>query len=134
MISSREIINSVSEDIREYAEILMTKYWPGALTAALKKSSKISLLVTGGSDKITVRVPNHPTALEILREFRKPLAVTSANISGEGGSEDYERVKQNFQGKVDMIIPGEITLRTPSTIVDCTGATPVILRQGAIVI
>lgn len=132
MISHKEFIYNIAEDIKDYTLKLMEKYWPGALTLVVKKNPNIPDFVTGDSPNVAVRIPNHPLALELLAAYGKPLAVTSANISGESGAENFAGVSSYFSGKVNLIIPGELTHRTPSTVIDCTGTTPVILRPGAI--
>ncbi len=132
MIPNNDYIFNIVIDLQDYTLKLIEKYWPGALTVVVKKSPLIPDFVTGGSPNVAVRIPDHPLALSILAAFGRPLAVTSANISGKSGADDFAAVSAYFTGKVELIVPGELTHRTPSTVVDCTGTTPVVLRPGAI--
>lgn len=132
MIGSMEALKTVAEEIPDCGLSLAKKYWPGPLTLVLRKNDYIPDLVTGGSDKIAVRIPDHEIALEILGKFGSPLAVTSANLSGEPGAEDFNSVREQFMNTVDVIIPGKLKYDEPSTVVDCTSGEPVILRAGAL--
>jgi len=132
MIGSIDLLKMAADQIPDYGMVLAKKYWPGPLTLVLRKNDYIPDVVTGGSDKIAVRIPDNEIALEILRKFGGPLAVTSANLSGESDSEDFSQVKERFKNTVEVIIPGKLKYNIPSTIVDCTASPPVILREGAL--
>jgi L-threonylcarbamoyladenylate synthase len=130
MIASIDKIDIIAQNISYIARELMHRYWPGPLTIVLERSSQVSPLVTGGGDTVAVRIPDHPTALKILRSYGKPLAVTSANISGESEIISAVEVKREFGNKVDLILPGKVKHLIASTVVDCTVDPPVILRKG----
>lgn len=77
-------------------------------------------------------MPNHPVALSLLKQAG-PLAVTSANMSGQGNPNSAQEVLQQLGGKIHLILDGGVTPGgVPSTVVDCTGAEPVILREGPV--
>jgi len=87
----------------------------------------ISMLATIG-----VRMPDHPLAIELLKRAG-PLAVTSANLSGAADSSSVEEVLAQLGGRIPLILNGGRTAGgQPSTVVDCTGPEPVILRQGPV--
>jgi len=132
MIPAKEFIHIIADDLKDYALSLIEKYWPGPLTIVVRKKPLILDFVTGNSPNVAIRIPHHPLDLDILSAFGGTLAVTSANVSGHSGADDFTAVSTLFKDKVDLILPGELTHRTPSTVVDCTGTTPVILRPGAI--
>ncbi|MEN6411035.1 MAG: L-threonylcarbamoyladenylate synthase, partial [Anaerolineaceae bacterium] len=81
---------------------------------------------------VGVRMPDHPFALTLLRASG-PLAVTSANLSGQASPQTAEDVMAQLRGRIELVIDGGKTPGgTPSTVVDCTAEEPVILRVGPI--
>ncbi|MGE5124339.1 MAG: L-threonylcarbamoyladenylate synthase [Acidobacteriaceae bacterium] len=110
---------------------LAQHFWPGPLTLVVPK---LASLPDELSPDITigVRMPDHPVALALLRRAG-PLAVTSANISGQENTNSAEEVKQQLGGRVHLILDGGQTSGgVPSTVVDCIADTLTILRQGPI--
>lgn len=108
-------------------------YWPGPLTMILKRSPKALDVVTGGQDTVGVRVPNHPVALKLLKEFGRGIAAPSANRFGRLSPTLASHVRQELGDSVEMILdggPSQVGLE--STIVDLTGEQAVLLRPGAI--
>lgn len=106
-------------------------FWPGPLTLVVPRHpslpESISPLPTVG-----VRMPDHPVALQLL-SLTGPLAVTSANLSGEANTLTAEEVQAQLSGRIHLILDGgETPGGIPSTVVDCTGEEPVILRPGPI--
>jgi L-threonylcarbamoyladenylate synthase len=132
MVHSIRDLPLVARDIPESALSLVKNHWPGPLTIVLFKAENISPLLTGGSDRVGIRIPNHPITLEILNKFGQPLAVTSANISGQSETATYEQALNIFQGQVDLILPGEVKYKGVSTVVDFTCIPPKIIREGII--
>ncbi|NQS96966.1 MAG: threonylcarbamoyl-AMP synthase [candidate division Zixibacteria bacterium] len=132
MIRGAGDLNLVAESIPASAKLLIKKHWPGPLTIVLSKSEKVSPLISGGKGTVAVRCPDHPIALGILVRFGRPLAVTSANISGEEALCAFEEVSVEFSSKVDLIVPGEVRYKIVSTVVDFTVEPPVVLREGAL--
>jgi L-threonylcarbamoyladenylate synthase len=129
-------------DISQVAEValsmtpcawkLMEHFWPGALTIVLFKSSSVLDIVTGGSNKVAVRIPAHAVSLAIVRGLGAPITGTSANLSGQPGTVTAAAVFTQLDDSVDLIIDGGRCPGTESTVVDVSGEVPVILRQGAI--
>lgn len=117
------------------ARKLAREFWPGALTLVLRRRPRAGLsgLVTAGLATIGVRVPAHPLALEILNAFGKPLAVTSANPSGEASGIDARGVADSLGDALALILdvepgPGGVE----STVVAAEEEALKILRQGAV--
>lgn len=110
---------------------LAEKYWPGPLTLIISRHPDIPKAISS-DDTIGVRVPDHPVALALLR-LSGPLAVTSANLSGKPNCLSAPEVLAQLQGRIHLLLDGGITPGgVPSTVVDCTGAQPVVLREGPI--
>ena len=124
-------ITEWATDIPDYAWRLAKENWPGPLTLVLPKKSTVNDIVTAGQDTIALRVPQHPMALALLREFGGGLVGPSANRSGRISPTSALAVQQELANKITYIIDGgECRVGIESTILLCTKDKPVILRQG----
>jgi len=120
-------------DVSPAALCLARAFWPGPLTLILKKASHVSDWVTGGQDTIGLRVPNHPVALAILKEYGSGIAAPSANRFGRISPTTAQAVREELGDAVDLILEGgQCAVGVESTIVDVSGEHPVILRPGMI--
>ena len=120
-------------EIPEAAATLAEAFWPGPLTMIFKKTDCVPYETTGGLDTVAVRMPQHMGALQFLEEAGVPVAAPSANTSGRPSPTLAKHVKEDLDGKIDMIIDGgEVGIGFESTIVDVTEEIPVILRPGFI--
>ena len=123
----------VVETINPIERELIKKYMPGALTIIFNKNNNTPDILTAGLDTIGIRIPNNEIALRILSSFPYPLAVTSANISGEKDGVELNDFISKFDGKVDIIIDGGKTqLQKPSTIVRVENDNIEVIREGDI--
>jgi L-threonylcarbamoyladenylate synthase len=131
LIGNMADLKQIVKEMPPLALTLARHFWPGPLTLVL--SGQQSLPKNLSADKtIGVRMPNHPIALSLLKQAG-PLAVTSANISGRGNTNSAQEVLEQLGGKIHLILDGGVTPGgIPSTVVDCTGPEPVILREGPI--
>jgi len=124
---------TVAVAISEFARRLMKRFWPGGLTLVLNGGASLPELITGGGDKIAVRVPDHIIPVTLISRLGKPVVGTSANVSNSPSVATAEDVEKQLGADVDLIIDGG---RCPgsleSTVVDVTGQSPIVLRQGAI--
>lgn len=114
---------------------LAAAFWPGALTLVLplRDNAGISKLVTAGLQTLAVRVPDHSVGQALLHAFDGPIAAPSANPSGRISPTSATHVIAGLSGKIDAVIDGgRCPVGVESTIVDCSGAVPVILRAGGI--
>jgi len=107
-------------------------HWPGALTVIVPRAAGLPDWVGDASrDSVGLRVPNHPAALALLAASG-PLAVTSANRSGEAPAADDSGARAMFGKRVAAYLPGSGANLAPSTVVDFTGASPRVLRTGPV--
>jgi L-threonylcarbamoyladenylate synthase len=115
------------------ARVLAARFWPGPLTLILKRSKKAKDFVTGGQDSVGLRVPAHPVAHELLSLFGKGIAAPSANRFGLVSPTTAAHVREDLGNDVDLVLEGGASeVGIESTIVDLSGATPVLLRPGRI--
>lgn len=118
-----------------HAEKLAEAFWPGPLTLVLPKSASCSVaeLATAGLGTVAMRVPNHPIAQALLKEFGKPVVAPSANRSGHVSPTTAQHVLSDLAGHVDLIIDGGPTpVGVESTIVACLPGETSLLRPGGI--
>lgn len=126
-------IPSVTASVPRYAEKLIEEFFPGPLTLVLPKNKKISSIVTAGLSSVGVRIPNHSIANKFLKECGVPVAAPSANISGSPSPTTWQAVKNDLNGRIPCILKGDPSrVGVESTVVDCTGNVPVILRAGGV--
>ena len=131
LIGTLEQLDQLVENIPPQAQRLMERFWPGALTLVLPKQAHLPGELTPYPG-LAVRMPNHPFALELLQALG-PLAVTSANLSDQTNPQTAQEVYTQLAGRVDLILDGgKLKIGQASTIVDCTGAEPMLLRAGPI--
>ena len=120
-------------EIPPAARLLAERFWPGPLTLVLRRSGRASNLVTGGLDTVGLRVPGHPVAQQLLREFGGGIAAPSANRFGRVSPTRAEHVLTEFDGRVDLILDGgPCSVGLESTIVDLSRGEPVVLRPGGV--
>lgn len=118
-------------DIPEAAGKLAAAFWPGPLTLILKRHPSVLDAVTGGQDTVGLRVPNHPLALQLLREFNGGVAAPSANRFGHVSPTTAAHVREELGDAVSMIVDGgPCAVGIESTILDLSGAAVRILRPG----
>ncbi len=113
--------------------VLAQAFWPGPLTIILPKTERLPDIVTAGGETVALRIPDHPIALQLLKLVHFPMAVTSANLSGQPPALTANDALAQLEGRVDAIVDGG---RAPggqaSTIVDITQEPMQLLRAGPI--
>jgi L-threonylcarbamoyladenylate synthase len=118
-------------DIPAAAYRLAAAFWPGPLTLILKRHPSVLDQITGGQDTVGVRIPNHPLALQLLREFDGGVAAPSANRFGRVSPTTAAHVREELGAAVGMILDGgPCAVGIESTILDLSGGEPRILRPG----
>ena len=131
LIGGPEDLDKVTTDIPPIAAKLAARFWPGPLTLVVPKHPDLPDVVST-APTVGVRVPDHPLARALLRAAG-PMAVTSANISGEASPRTAGEVSRQLSGRIPLILDGgETPGGIPSTVVNCLGTEPVILREGPV--
>ncbi len=129
LLGDHSELESVAVKISATARRLAERFWPGPLTLVILRHPVLPEILSA-DPTIGVRMPDHPVALGLLRRTG-PLAVTSANLSGHSSASTAQEVKQQLNGRIQLIIDGGRTPGgSPSTVVDCTGPKLTILRHG----
>ncbi len=129
LIGDKEDLTKVAAEISILAAKLIERFWPGPLTVLVPKKPTLPQAISSTST-VGVRVPDHDVARALLR-LAGPMAVTSANISGQPSPTNAGQVLAQLGGRIPMIIDGSETPGgIPSTLVDCTGDEIQILREG----
>ena len=139
-VASMDGLGDWARDVPAYAISLAREYWPGPMTLVVRRSDLAGDFVTGGQDTVGVRVPNHPVALGLLEAFAaaggKGVAAPSANRFGNVSPTTAQAVAAelgDYLADGDQILDGgACAVGVESTIIDCTGDLPKILRPGAI--
>jgi L-threonylcarbamoyladenylate synthase len=133
LLSHISQISEIAHPVPPIAWLLAANFLPGALTLVLYKSGSVLDIITAGAKTVAVRVPAHPVPVALIEGVGFPIVGTSANLSGQPSLLAASEVRAQFGDRIDLIIDGG---RCPggkeSTIVDVTGETPVVLREGAI--
>ena len=131
LIGREADLSQVASELTPAARRLAEKFWPGSITLVVPKSPRlpeaVSALATVG-----VRMPDHEFAQRLLTQTG-PMAVTSANRSGEPNALTAEDVLAQLAGHIELVLDGgRVPGGVPSTVVDCTAASPVVLREGPV--
>ena len=131
LIGDTDDLAKVCAEVPEIALKLAAHFWPGPLTLVVPKHPELPQAVSG-APTVGVRIPDHPVARALLR-LAGPMAVTSANISGQPSPATAQEVFAQLGGRIALIIDGGRTPGgVPSTVVDCNCAEPRVLRSGPI--
>jgi len=139
-ISSATYLDTWAQEIPDYAIMLAKKFWPGPMTLILPRSNIAKDFVTGGQNKVGIRVPGHSDALLLLEKFESKgglgIAAPSANRFGKVSPTTASAVVLElieYLNKSDQILDsGLCSIGIESTIIDCTEDLPTILRPGAV--
>lgn len=123
----------VSRDVPEAARLLAERFWPGPLTLIVTKAAHVPGRLTADGPTVAVRMPDHPVPRAIARRLGRPITGTSANVSGQPDPRTLEELFDQLGRRLDYVVSsGPSPAGTASTVVDITGETPKLLRQGAV--
>ncbi len=126
-------IAELATEVTERAERFIQAFFPGPLTVVVRKKKNVPLIASAGLDTIGVRMPRGELAQTFLKACGVSVVAPSANLSGRPSPTTWEAVLEDLDGRIDCILQGEPTeIGLESTVVDCTGDVPVLLRTGAV--
>lgn len=132
-IADFEQLEEIVSEVPEAARKLSDAFWPGPLTMILKKNQVIPYETTGGLDTVAIRMPSNKIARELIRRSGCMIAAPSANTSGRPSPTKAAHVRQDLEGRIDVILDGgDVGIGLESTIIDLTDEIPTILRPGYI--
>ncbi len=132
-VGSFDQIERLVKTVTPAARKLIEAFFPAPLTLVLPKSDEVPRIATAGLDTVGVRMPRHEAAREFLAACGVPVVAPSANLSGRPSPTTWQAVYEDLAGRIDCILEGEATeIGLESTVVDCTGEIPLVLRAGAI--
>jgi L-threonylcarbamoyladenylate synthase len=139
-LHSMQVMGQWVEDVPEYAIALGRDFWPGPMTLIFKRSNLAQDFITGGQETVGIRIPNHVVALALLEAFHnlggRGVAAPSANrfghVSPTTAKAVSDELTQYLQPEDQVMDGGPCAVGVESTIIDCTGDVPRIMRPGAI--
>lgn len=132
-IADMDALEDIAQSVPEAAVKLADHFWPGPLTMIFPKKEAVPKSTTGGLETVAVRMPSHPVARALIRGSGVYIAAPSANTSGRPSPTKAEHVKEDLDGRIDMILDGgAVGIGLESTIVDLSTGVPTILRPGYI--
>jgi L-threonylcarbamoyladenylate synthase len=141
-IHSMQAVEQWVEDVPNYAIALARDFWPGPMTLIFKRSTLAQDFITGGQNTVGIRIPNHPVALSLLEAFYNlgglGIAAPSANrfghVSPTTAQAASEELAEYLNPEDQILDGGACAIGVESTIIDCTGEFPRILRPGGVTI
>lgn len=132
LVGSWQTIDGLVFTVSQQARKLVEAFWPGGLSLVVQQAPSLSWDLGDTRGTVMLRMPLHPVALELLREVG-PMAVSSANVSGEAPATTAARAQEQLGASVGVYLDaGPCAAAVPSTIVDLTGESPLVLREGAV--
>jgi L-threonylcarbamoyladenylate synthase len=132
LVSAVTTLDALADQVPDWARALVDAHWPGPLTLVLRQQSSLMWDLGDAQGTVAVRMPDDEVALAVL-ERTGPLAVSSANITGEPAAQDADAAERMLGDKVSVIVDGGPSRGgVASTIVDATGDSPRILREGVL--
>ncbi|MDF1542971.1 MAG: L-threonylcarbamoyladenylate synthase [Anaerosomatales bacterium] len=133
LVEDEDALDIYGVEVPEYAHNLAKAFWPGALSLVVKASDVVGPDFRADDGTVALRSPDHEVVMELIQASGGPIIATSANTSGMPAPGDFAEVEERILAAADVVLDGgETAHRTASTVVDCTGPEPVVLRGGAI--
>ena len=131
LIEDMDELNRLAALVPPVATAIMERFWPGSVSIVLQAKEGLSSNLTAGTKKIGIRLPGHNIAYTLVKAAGSPITGTSANLSGSTGCFQVNDLDEKIVDSVDLILDaGSLRGGAGSTVVDVTGETPLILRQG----
>ena len=133
LVEDEDALDIYGVEVPDYAHNLAKAFWPGALTLVVKASDVVGKDFRAEDGTVGLRSPDHEVVMELIQASGGPIIATSANTAGQPAPGSFEEVEERIVAAADVSLDGgETAHRQASTVVDCTGAAPAIIREGAI--
>jgi len=133
IVDDFERLRPLVAEVSSQAQVLMNAFWPGPLTLVFKASPDVPSDLTAGTGTIGARVPSNDFCRELVRASGRPITSTSANRAGAPPLDSIEKIRNTLSEGIDLFIDAGVRLTgAPSTVVDVSGPTPLLLREGAV--
>ncbi len=131
LIKDKDELDRLAALVPPAATAIMKRFWPGMVSIVFQAKEGLSAKLTAGTKKIGIRLPGHNIAYKLVKAADGPITGTSANLSGSAGCFQVNDLDEKIVGSVDLILDaGPLKGGAGSTVVDVTGETSLILRQG----
>ena len=135
LVSDASDLDHYGKHVPEFARVLARTFWPGPLTLIVSASDEVPSAFRSNEGTIGLRMPNNEKALELISAVGCPLATTSANISGLKAPKTFGNLSEDVCRQVSAVLKDDDDVNksgVASTVLDCTGDHPVMVREGAI--
>lgn len=133
LVGKKSALSLYGRDVPAYALAAAEAYWPGPLTLIVKAAANVPEAFRAENGTIALRMPDDPVALALIDRVGFPLATSSANFQGEHPAHTFDEVDRALVGLVAAALgDGSPRSGISSTVVDCTGSRPFVLRRGAV--
>jgi L-threonylcarbamoyladenylate synthase len=133
LVASRAMLDDIAAEVPPVAERLIARFWPGPLTLALHARPGVSAVLTGGGETVAARISAHPIAHALVTRLRRPLTSPSANPAGAAPPHEVGVARAYFGDRIDVYVDaGPLAAGAASTVIDCVGDAPRLVRQGRI--
>lgn len=133
LVPDRAVVVDLAVEVPAAAIRLMDRFWPGQVTIVLNALPGLPSNLTAGTGRIGIRLPGHPVARALVAAFGGPITGTSANLSGRGGCHRIDEIDPQLLRQLDLVIDaGQLKEGIGSTVVDVTGAEPIVIREGVV--
>jgi tRNA threonylcarbamoyl adenosine modification protein (Sua5/YciO/YrdC/YwlC family) len=133
LVEGAEDLVRYGVQVPDYAKKLAEQFWPGGLTIVVDASDEVARDHRDERGTIALRAPDHEVVQELIRASGSPIAATSANTSGRPPAASYPDLEERIVAAADVVLDGgDSDVGVASTVVDCTGEAPQILREGPI--
>jgi L-threonylcarbamoyladenylate synthase len=133
LIKSKKDLDRLVSEIPVNAFKLMDAFWPGKITLVFNARPEVPDILTAGTGKIGIRLPDHPVAVALINMLDHPMTATSANLSGMDGVHQIGDLPEEFIKEVSLLLDaGPLKRGKGSTVVDVTTNPPTVLREGVV--